>query len=159
MPYKYRQIKFNDSMPDVVNNLGADGWRIISVNDSVGETRIIMENIYPTPDPAEKDLMPVARTIGDPNALYRCMDGVKRYEWSHLMEPAEFITFDELFNDDFYSDYGEYEMYISDGFYFLGTDISCMTRDEVLELVSKNKDKFRDGNDLKVYYIDYPEDK
>lgn len=148
-------------MPDAINNLGADGWRIISVNYSGGETQVIMENIHQTSDDEddENNLMPVARTIGDPNALYRCMDGVKRYEWSHLMEPAEFITFDELFNDDFYSDDGEYEMYISDGFYFLGTDISCMTRDEVLELVSKNKDKFRDGNDLKVYYIDYPEDK
>lgn len=159
MPYKYRQIKFNDSMPDVVNNLGAEGWRIISVNDSVVETRIIMENIYPTPDPVEKDLMPVARTIGDPNALYRCMDKVKRYEWSNHKVSAEFITFDELFNNDFYSDDGEYEMYVSDGFYFLGTDISGMTKEEVLNFVSKNGDKFRDSNDLKIYYIDYPEDK
>lgn len=82
MSYKYKQIKFNGDMPDAINNLGADGWRIISVNYSGGETQVIMENIHQTSDDEddENNLMPVARIIGDPNALYRCMDGIGNSE-------------------------------------------------------------------------------
>ena len=103
--------------------------------------------------------MPVARTISDPCALYRCMDKVKRYEWGNHYVSTEFLTIDEFKDGDFYSDDDEYEAFLSDGFYFLGTDISVMSKDELDKFIEENKSKFLCPDQLKVYYIDYPEDK
>ena len=113
------------------------------------------QNINPN-----QNIMPVARTISDPGALYKCMDKVKRYDWndSHY-ESTEFLTIDEFKNEDFYSDDGEYEAFLSDGFYFLGTDISVISEDELDKFIEENKSKFLCPDQLKVYYIDYPEDK
>jgi hypothetical protein len=106
-----------------------------------------------------EDLMPVARTISDPLALYKCQEKVKRYEWGNTMEPTEFLTLEDFRDDNFYSDDGEYEMYLSDGFYFVGTNIASFGETEFDEFLKKNKGKFKDPENLKIYYIDYPEDK
>jgi hypothetical protein len=87
------------------------------------------------------------------------MDKVKRYEWGNQYEHPEFLTIDEFKNEDFYTDDGEYEAFLSDGFYFLGTDISVMSEDELSDFIEENKSKFLCPDQLKVYYIDYPEDK
>jgi hypothetical protein len=154
--FKYRKLEFDES---IVNELGSEGWRVISVLGSsvimeLEETEQIVRNINPN-----QSTMPVARTISDPGALYKCMDKVKRYEWGNHYESTEFLTIDEFKNEDFYSDDGEYEAFLSDGFYFLGTDISMMSEDELDKFIEENKSKFLCPDQLKVYYIDYPEDK
>ena len=154
--FKYRKLEFDES---IVNELGSEGWRVISVLGSsvimeLEEKEQIVRNINPI-----QSTMPVARTISDPGALYKCMDKVKRYEWGNHYESTEFLTIDEFKNEDFYSDDGEYEAFLSDGFYFLGTDISVMIEDELDKFIEENKSKFLCPDQLKVYYIDYPEDK
>ena len=158
--FEYRKLEFDE---ENVNALGSNGWRVIGISGS----SVIMEKESQTEEidtirginPIHST-MPVARTISDLNALYRCMDRVKRYDWndSHY-ESTEFLTIDEFKNEDFYSDDGEYEAFLSDGFYFLGTDISVMSEDELDKFIEKNKSKFLCPDQLKVYYIDYPEDK
>ena len=155
--FKYKKLEFDESR---VNELGSEGWRVISVLGS----SVIMEFIMELEETEQiinpnQSIMPVARTISDPNALYKCIDKVKRYDWGNTYEHPEFLTIDEFKNNDFYSDDGEYEAFLSDGFYFLGTDISCIYDEELDEFIEKNKDKFKDPNNLKIYYIDYPEDK
>ena len=154
--FKYRKLEFDES---IVNELGSEGWRVISVLGSsvimeLEEKEQIVRNINPN-----QSIMPVAKTISDPSALYKCMDKVKRYEWGNQYEHPEFLTIDEFKNEDFYSDDGEYEAFLSDGFYFLGTDISMMSEDELDKFIEENKSKFLCPDELKVYYIDYPEDK
>ena len=149
--YRYKNVEINNIKD--INDLGANGWRAIS---STGGYVLMEQEYYVV---ASKNLMPVQRTIGDPNALYKCQNKVKRYEWSCHMEYTEFLTIDEFKNNEFYTDEGEYEAYLSDGFYFIGTDISRMGSDEFDDFVKNNKDKFKDQNNLKIYYIDYPEDK
>ena len=154
--FKYRKLEFDESM---VNELGSEGWRVISVLGSsvimeLEETEQIVRNINPI-----QSTMPVARIISDPGALYKCMDKVKRYEWGNHYESTEFLTIDEFKNEDFYTDDGEYEAFLSDGFYFLGTDISAMNENELDKFIEENKSKFLCPDQLKVYYIDYPEDK
>ena len=154
--FKYRKLEFDES---IVNELGSEGWRVISVLGSsvvmeLEEKEQIVRNINPN-----QSTMPVARTISDPLALYRCMEKVKRYDWGNHYESTEFLTIDEFKNDDFYTDEGEYEAFLSDGFYFLGTDISVMNGDELDKFIEDNKSKFLCPDQLKVYYIDYPEDK
>lgn len=157
MKYKYKKLEFNESR---VNELGSEGWRVISVLGSsvimeLEEKEQIVRNINPN-----QSIMPVARTISDPSALYKCMDKVKRYEWGNQYEHPEFLTIDEFKNDDFYTDDGEYEAYLSDGLYFIGTNLSDMTKDELAEFIEENKAKLAcSPEDLKIYYIDYPEDK
>ena len=156
MKYKYKKLEFNES---IVNELGSEGWRVISVLGSsvimeLEEKEQIVRNINPN-----QSTMPVARTISDPNALYKCENKVKRYDWCNTTEPTEFLTIDEFKNYEFYSDDGEYEAFLSDGFYFLGTDISVMSEDELDKFIEENKSKFLCPDQLKVYYIDYPEDK
>ena len=124
MKYKYKKLEFDESR---VNELGSEGWRVISVLGSsvimeLEETEQIYQSLI-------QSTMPVARTISDPGALYKCMDKVKRYEWGNHYESTEFLTIDEFKNEDFYSDDGEYEAFLSDGFYFLGTDISVIEDD------------------------------
>ena len=158
--FEYRKLEFDE---ENVNALGSNGWRVIGISGS----SVIMEKESQTEEidtirginPIQST-MPVARTISDLNALYRCMDKVKRYDWndSHY-ESTEFLTIDEFKNEDFYSDDGEYEAFLSDGFYFLGTDISVMSEDELDKFIEENKSKFLCPDQLKVYYIDYPEDK
>lgn len=153
--FEYRKLEFDE---ENVNALGSNGWRVIGISGS----SVIMEkestegaDINPN-----QSIMPVARTISDPGALYRCMEKVKRYDWndSHY-ESTEFLTIDEFKSENFYSDDGEYEAFLSDGFYFLGTDISMMSKDELDKFIEENKSKFLCPDQLKVYYIDYPEDK
>ena len=150
--FRYEKVDI-DNINDV-NSLGANGWRVISSTDSY----ILMEQEY-NPAAPQIDLMPVQRTIGDPYALYKCQNKVKRYTWCDQTESTEFITIDEFKNNDFYTDDGEYEAYLSDGFYFLGSDISAFTDDELNDFIKEHKSKFRDPDDLKIYFIDYPEDK
>ena len=151
--FKYRKLEFDESK---VNELGSEGWRIISV---LGSSVIMeLEEKEQIINP-HQSTMPVARTISDPGALYKCMDKVKRYDWGNQYEHPEFLTIDEFKNEDFYTDDGEYEAFLSDGFYFLGTDISVMNEDELDRFIEKNKSKFLCPDQLKVYYIDYPEDK
>lgn len=155
MKYKYRKLEFDESK---VNELGSKGWRIISVLDS----SVIMELEEEENEEiinSDQSIMPVARTISDPSALYRCMDKVKRYDWGNTYEHPEFLTIDQFKNDYFYTDDGEYEAFLSDGFYFLGTDISAINGDELDKFIEENKSKFLCPDQLKVYYIDYPEDK
>ena len=153
MKYKYKKLEFDES---IVNELGSEGWRVISVLGSSvimeleEKEQIINHN---------QSTMPVARTISDPGALYKCMDKVKRYDWGNHYKSTEFLTIDEFKNDDFYTDDGEYEAFLSDGFYFLGTDISVISEDELDKFIEENKSKFLCPDQLKVYYIDYPEDK
>ena len=158
--FEYRKLEFDE---ENVNALGSNGWRVIGISGS----SVIMEKESQTEEidtirgiNPNQSAMPVARTISDPGALYRCMDKVKRYDWndSHY-ESTEFLTIDEFKNEDFYSDDGEYEAFLSDGFYFLGTDISVMSEDELDKFIEENKSKFLCPDQLKVYYIDYPEDK
>lgn len=156
MRFKYKKLEFDES---IVNELGSEGWRVISVLGSsvimeLEETEQIVRNINPI-----QSTMPVARTISDPSALYKCMDKVKRYEWGNHYESTEFLTIDEFKSGDFYLDDDEYEAFLSDGFYFLGTDISVMSEDELDKFIEENKSKFLCPDQLKVYYIDYPEDK
>ena len=153
--FKYRKLEFDESR---VNELGSKGWRIISVLGSSVIMELEEEEKEQIINP-NQNIMPVARTISDPNALYKCMDKVKRYEWGNHYESTEFLTIDEFKNDDFYTDDGEYEAFLSDGFYFLGTDISVMNEDELDKFIEENKSKFLCPDQLKVYYIDYPEDK
>ena len=155
MKYKYKKLEFDES---VVNELGSKGWRVISVLGSSVIMELEEEEKEQIINP-NQNIMPVARTISDPGALYKCMDKVKRYEWGNTMEPTEFLTIDEFKNEDFYTDDGEYEAFLSDGFYFLGTDISVMNEDELDKFIEENKSKFLCPDQLKVYYIDYPEDK
>lgn len=154
--FKYRELEFNEI---IVNELGSEGWRVISVLGSSVIMELEEEEKEQIINP-NQSIMPVARTISDPGALYKCMDKVKRYDWndSHY-ESTEFLTIDEFKNDDFYTDEGEYEAFLSDGFYFLGTDISVMNEDELDKFIEENKSKFLCPDQLKVYYIDYPEDK
>ena len=150
----YRKIEMNE---DLMSEFGSKGWKLVSVTP---DSCVIMELGYEEDNSnSGRDLMPVARTIQDPGALYKCMDKVKRYEWGNTMEPTEFLTIDEFKNEDFYTDEGEYEAFLSDGFYFLGTDISVMNEDELDKFIEENKSKFLCPDQLKVYYIDYPEDK
>ena len=158
--FEYRKLEFDE---ENVNALGSNGWRVIGISGS----SVIMEKESQTEEidtirginPIQST-MPVARTISDPNALYRCMDKVKRYDWNDKhYESTEFLTIDEFKNEDFYTDDGEYEAFLSDGFYFLGTDISVMSEDELDKFIEENKSKFLCPDELKVYYIDYPEDK
>jgi hypothetical protein len=150
--YRYEKVNI-DNIKDI-NDLGVNGWRVISSTDNY----VLMEQEY---DPALQQiaLMPVRRTIGDPYALYNCKSRIKRYTWDDHMEPTEFITIDEFKHRDFYTDDGEYEAYLSDGFYFLGTDVSAFTDDELNIFIKEQKNKFREPDDLKIYFIDYPEDK
>ena len=151
--FKYRKLEFDES---IVNELGSEGWRVISVLGSSVIMELEEEEQIINPN---QSTMPVARTISDPGALYKCMDKVKRYEWENHYESTEFLTIDEFKNEDFYTDDGEYEAFLSDGFYFLGTDISVMSEDELDKFIEENKSKFLCPDELKVYYIDYPEDK
>ena len=152
--FGYKKLEFDESR---VNELGSEGWRVIS---ALGSSVIMeLEETEQIINP-NQSIMPVARTISDPNALYKCMDKVKRYDWNdEHYESTEFLTIDEFKNEDFYTDDGEYEAFLSDGFYFLGTDISVMNEDELDRFIEKNKSKFLCPDQLKVYYIDYPEDK
>ena len=153
MRFKYRKLEFDES---IVNELGSEGWRVISVLGSSVIMELEEKEQIINPN---QSTMPVARTISDPSALYKCMDKVKRYDWGNQYEHPEFLTIDEFKNEDFYTDDGEYEAFLSDGFYFLGTDISVMSEDELDKFIEENKSKFLCPDDLKVYYIDYPEDK
>jgi hypothetical protein len=150
--FKYRILEGLNE--EDVNDLGSKGYKVCGVSGS----NIIMELEYEVEED-EEDLMPVARTISDPLALYRCMEKVKRYDWGNTYEHSEFLTLEDFKNGDFYSDEGEYEAYLSDGFYFIGTNLSSMTEEEYEKFIRENKNKFRDPNNLKIYYIDYPEDK
>lgn len=154
--FRYKKLEFDE---ENVNALGSNGWRVIGISGSsvimeLEKKEEIIRNINPN-----QSTMPVARTISDPSALYRCMDKVKRYEYGNHYEYTEFLTIDEFKNEDFYTDDGEYEAFLSDGFYFLGTDISVMSEDELDKFIEENKSKFLCPDELKVYYIDYPEDK
>lgn len=151
--YKYKRIELDNE--DLLNELGSLGWKVI---DIVLDIYALMEFEYEGTESVE-DLMPVARTISDPSALYKCQEKVKRYEWGNTMESTEFLTLDDFKNDDFYSDDGEFEAFLSDGYHFIGTDISNMSNGDLDKFIEENKDKFKDLSDLKVYYIDYPEDK
>ena len=152
--FKYRVIPSEELEEEKINDLSSKGYRVCGVSDS----NIIMELEYEVEE-KEKNLMPVAKTISDPLALYRCMEKVKRYDWGNTYEHPEFLTLEDFKNGDFYSDNGEYESYLSDGFYFIGTNLSSMTEEEYKKFIGANKNKFRDPNNLKIYYIDYPEDK
>ena len=151
--YTYRKIEMNE---DLMSEFGSKGWKLVSVTP---DSCVIMELGYDVVEKAIPNLMPVAKTIQDPGALYRCQDKVKRYDWGNTMVPTEFLTIDEFKTEDFYTDDGEYEAFLSDGFYFLGTDISVMNEDELDKFIEENKSKFLCPDQLKVYYIDYPEDK
>ena len=152
--FKYRKLEFDEK---AVNVLGSEGWRIVGV---LGSSVIMELEEKEQIINSNQSIMPVARTISDPGALYKCMDKVKRYDWNDKhYESTEFLTIDEFKNHDFYTDDGEYESFLSDGFYFLGTDISVMNEDELDKFIEENKSKFLCPDQLKVYYIDYPEDK
>jgi len=150
--FKYRILEGLNE--EDVNDLGSKGYKVCGVSGST----IIMELGYEVEE-KEEDLMPVARTISDPLALYRCMEKVKRYDWGNIYVHPEFLPLEDFKSRYFYSDNGEYEAYLSDGFYFLGTDISMMSEDELDKFIEENKSKFLCSDQLKVYYIDYPEDK
>ena len=152
--FKYRKLEFDEK---AVNVLGSEGWRIVGVLGSSVIMELEEKEQIINPN---QIIMPVARTISDPGALYKCMDKVKRYDWNDKhYESTEFLTIDKFKNEDFYTDDGEYEAFLSDGFYFLGTDISVMNEDELDKFIEENKSKFLCPDQLKVYYIDYPEDK
>ena len=151
--FKYRKLEFNE---ENVNELGSEGWRIVGIMGS----SVIMEKEGEGDDDYSIDSMPVERTISNPKSLYKCLDKVKRYDWGNTYETAEFLTIEEFKNDDFYTDDGEYEAYLSDGLYFIGTNLSDMTKDELAQFIEENKAKLAcSPEDLKIYYIDYPEDK
>jgi hypothetical protein len=151
--YKYKKIELVNE--DQLNELGSLGWKVIS---TILDLYVLMEFEYEDAEGVE-DLMPVARTISDPLALYKCQEKVKRYEWGNTMEPTEFLTLEDFRDDNFYSDDDEFEAFLSDGYHFIGTDISTMSDEELDKFIEENKDKFKDLSVLKVYYIDYPEDK
>lgn len=159
--YRYKFIEFMDSVNENdINDLGKGGWKVSSIVRSGRFITVVMEKKFIVFDDIDnRKSMPVARTISDPEALYVCEKTVKRYDFSNVRTSTEFISIDEFKANEFYSDDGEYEAYLSDGFYFIGTDISSMTDDELDEFIKKNSNKFRDGSEIKVYYIDYPEDK
>lgn len=154
--YKYKKLEFDESR---VNDLGSEGWRVISVLGSSVIMELEEEEETEQIINPNQSTMPVARTIADQSALYKCMDKVKRYDWGNTYEHPEFLTIEEFKNEDFYTDDGEYEAFLSDGFYFLGTDISVMNENELDKFIEENKSKFLYPDQLKVYYIDYPEDK
>lgn len=151
--FRYKKVEIDNIQE--INNLGANGWRVISSSESY----VLMEEEYDPNLITEICLMPVERTINDTEALYKCQKKVKRYVFNNSTEPTEFITIDEFKNHDLYTDNGEYEAYLSDGFYFIGTNISRFSIDELDGFIKENKYKFRNPEKLCIYFIDYPEDK
>lgn len=91
--------------------------------------------------------------------LFKCVDRVKRYDFSNHKESAEFLTINEFLEHDFYTDEGEYEAYLSDGKYFIGFDLHWLGVEECKEFIDKNKHLFGETKTLCIYFIDYPEDK
>ena len=158
---EYKEIRYSDSLPQEVNELAKSGWRIVSshVLFNANGFLIIMERDVPSPLETFNPQLPVERTIMDQEALYVCKDRVKRYDFSDYTEPTEFISVEDLKNNNFYSDDGEYEAYVSDGFYFIGTNVSYMDEDELDSFIERNKCKFKEPDKIKIYFIDYPEDK
>lgn len=152
--FKYKKLEFNESR---VNELGSDGWRIVSI---IGSS-VIMEKEEDGDEQVEEiDFMPIEKTIINSKPLYKCLDKVKRYDWGNTYERPEFLTVEEFREGNFYTDDGEYEAYLSDGLYFIGTNLSDMTKDELTKFIEENKNKLACRfKDLKIYYIDYPEDK
>lgn len=91
--------------------------------------------------------------------LFKCVDRVKRYNFSNHKESAEFLTINEFLEHDFYTDDGEYEAYLSDGEYFIGIDLSWLGDEECKEFIDKNKHLFGENKTLCIYFVDYLEDK
>ena len=91
--------------------------------------------------------------------LFKCVDRVKRYNFSNHKEYAEFLTINEFLEHDFYTDDGEYEAYLSDGEYFIGVDLHWLGDEECKEFIDKNKHLFGENKTLCIYFVDYPEDK
>ena len=91
--------------------------------------------------------------------LFKCVDRVKRYDFSNHKEFAEFLTINEFLEHDFYTDDGEYEAYLSDGEYFIGVDLHWLGDEECREFIDKNKHLFGENKTLCIYFVDYPEDK
>lgn len=91
--------------------------------------------------------------------LFKCVDRVKRYNFSNHKEYAEFLTINEFLEHDFYTDDGEYEAYLSDGEYFIGVDLHWLDVEGCKEFIDKNKHLFGDSKSLCIYFIDYPENK
>lgn len=107
-------------------------------------------------------LTPIEREIIDGKnklELFKCIDKVKRYSFSNHKESAEFLTINEFLENDFYTDDGDYEAYLSDGEYFIGVDMHWLGVDECKKFIYKNKNLFGENKTLCVYFIDYPEDK
>lgn len=108
------------------------------------------------------NLTPIEREIIDGKdklELFKCVDKVKRYSFSNHKESAEFLTINEFLENDFYTDDGDYEAYLSDGEYFIGVDMHWLGVDECKKFIDKNKNLFDENKTLCVYFIDYPEDK
>lgn len=107
-------------------------------------------------------LTPIEREIIDGKnklELFKCVDKVKRYNFSNHKESTEFLTINEFLEQDFYTDDGDYEAYLSDGEYFIGVDLHWLGIDECKEFIDKNKHLFGENKTLCIYFVDYPEDK
>lgn len=109
-----------------------------------------------------ESLTPIEREIIDGKnklQLFKCVDKIKRYNFSNHKESTEFLTINEFLEQDFYTDDGDYEAYLSDGEYFIGVDLHLLGIDECKEFIDKNKHLFDESKTLCIYFVDYPEDK
>ena len=91
--------------------------------------------------------------------LFKCVDRVKRYNFSNHKEYAEFLTINEFLEHDFYTDDGEYEAYLSDGDYFIGVNLHGFYTSECEEFIKENRHLLSKNKELCIYFVDYPEDK
>lgn len=103
---------------------------------------------------------PLERTINDEKALYDIPEkGVKRYEWSRYYEPIKIYTLDEYKNGEIYTDEGEYEAYLTDGVKYLGTNIVNIPWSSLDDFIAKQEEYGFKKENIKIMFIDYPEDK
>ena len=136
--------------------------QIIEFNEKFKEFYNPIEQRVEKEDEYYDSLTPIEREIikgRNKVELFKCVDRVKRYDFSNHKESAEFLTINEFLEHDFYTDDGEYEAYLSDGEYFIGVDLHWLGDEECRKFIDKNKHLFGENKTLCIYFVDYPEDK
>ena len=105
--------------------------------------------------PIEREIIKGKNKLG----LFRCVDRVKRYTFSNQRVQTKFLTIDDFLENDFYTDDGDYEAYLSDGDYFIGVNLQGFYTSECEEFIKENRHLLSKNKELCIYFVDYPEDK